>query len=298
MGKNRILFFLLSDYRGVLFLNIVFCLLLGLSLYISVNHNLEIYSKISIFLIVFILYAQYLGLCLFCRSLLLKRVRENSGLQSETKLNLPKEKNDFVGSHIYNLRMTPHFLFNSLMTLRILMESDSENAIEYLDSLANMLRYSFRFVAQERVSLREELDFTLSYFDLIKNKAKNPFRIILKREVDVEIGEVYIPPFLIQTLVENSVKHAVMKSKQSIVIEVEIGKIRPDHIRIVVQDNGPGVAIVEDFTEGTFFYLRKRLNEICLDADLRIQSEVGNGFKAEISFYNASSEVKKKERIY
>ncbi|MBM9576868.1 histidine kinase [Leptospira sp. 201903070] len=298
MGKNRILFFLLSDYRGLLLLSCIFCFLLGSGLYISVNHPLEVYSKISIFLIVFILYCQYLGVCLFCRVLLLKKNQEDLNFPTEPTIHLPKEKKVFVGSQIYNLRMTPHFLFNSLMTLRIRMESYREGAIEYLDSLANMLRYSFRFAEEERVSLREELDFTLSYFDLVKNKAKAPFRIILRKEVDVEIDEVYIPPFLIQTLVENSVKHAVLKSKESIVIEVEIGKTRSDYIRIVVKDNGPGAAIVDDFTKGTFFYLRRRLNEICLDADLRIHSEIGNGFKTEISFYVESSERKRKSGLY
>ncbi|MBM9500534.1 histidine kinase [Leptospira sp. 201903071] len=298
MGKNKTLFFLLSDYRGLLLLSCVFCSLLGYGLYIPVTHPLDTYSKIRIFAIVFILYSQYLGVCLFCRRLLIEKTQADLDFQTEPTIRLPKEKKGFIGSQVYNLRMTPHFLFNSLMTLRIRMENDSEGAIDYLDSLANMLRYSFRFAGEDRVSLREELDFTLSYFDLVKTKAKAPFRIILRKEVDVEIGEVYIPPFLIQTLVENSVKHAVLKSKESILIEVEIGKTHSDHIRIVVKDNGPGAAIVDDFTKGTFFYLRRRLNEICLDAELRIHSEIGNGFKTEISFYNESSVRERKESVY
>lgn len=290
-------FFLFFDWRGFLLFNLPVFLSTGLGIYLVFFREGES-PIIAFFPYLLFAFAFYFILTSYLfRNHIRKTFKKRYDISDQAEKQRPSRENGFLGSQVYNLRMTPHFLFNSLMTLRIYMESEREDSVDYLDSLSNMLRYSFRFVDQDRVSLREELDFTLAYFDLVKNKGKNSFRIIIKKEVDIEIGEIFIPPFLIQTLVENSVKHAVMKSKQSIIIEVEIGREYPDRIRIVVQDNGPGAKVESDFAEGTFFYLRRRLKEICLDANLNIQSEIGNGFKTEISFYNSAEARQRKKSL-
>ncbi|WP_167482333.1 sensor histidine kinase [Leptospira yasudae] len=298
MEKRGTLFFLFFDFKGILFSNVVLFSLGGSGIYFSVLRDQRTPADLYVSAILFLIPLHWALVGFLVRNSLKGKFNSlgGSGKGIETG-TLPPDR-EFLGSRIYNLRMTPHFLFNSLMTLRIYMESERDDAVEYLDSLSNMLRYSFRFVDRDRVSLREELDFTLSYFDLVKNKTKHPFRILIKKEVGMEIGKVFVPPFLIQTLVENSVKHAVMKSKHSIVIEVEIGWELEDRIRITVQDNGPGARIArDDLEEGTFFYLRRRLKEICTEADLRIQSEIGNGFKTEISLYDASL-LEARSKIY
>lgn len=298
MEKRGALFFLFFDGKGIFFSNLLLFSLAGTGIYFSSLQSPRTSAHLYITLILLFMPLHFVFACFLIRNAFQGRFKNSDTTTKGFEAGRVPPDREFLGSRIYNLRMTPHFLFNSLMTLRIYMESEREDAVEYLDSLSNMLRYSFRFVDRDRVSLREELDFTLSYFDLVKNKAKHPFRILIKKEVGMEIGKVFVPPFLIQTLVENSVKHAVMKSKHSIVIEVEIGWEFEDRIRITVQDNGPGARIAgDDLEEGTFFYLRRRLKEICTEADLRIQSEIGNGFKTEISLYDASL-LEARSKIY
>ncbi|XDD49358.1 sensor histidine kinase [Leptospira sp. WS92.C1] len=286
MEKNRALLFLVSDYRGILISNGLFCTLLGSAFYGLLFHSSETDSRIRLSLILGFLFIQYLVLFFICRHLLIEKYGSEGNPETKNPAKFPVEKKVFLGAQIYNLRMTPHFLFNSLMTLRIYMESARSDAVEYLDSLANMLRYSFRFVDRDKVSLKEELDFMLSYFDLIKNKANHPFRIILKKDESVDIDKISIPPFLIQTLVENSIKYGVMTSDKPVLIEVEITNDDSDRVKIVVKDDGPGTTVSKNFSEGTFFYLKRRLNEICIDVDFRIQSDLGKGFRTEISFCN------------
>ncbi|TGK31777.1 hypothetical protein EHQ12_01680 [Leptospira gomenensis] len=291
MGKRGTLFSLFFDKKGTFVWNGTLCLLSGSGIYFSLR---ESSSPTPVFyFLILCFFLPFSFLLIFILYLALNR--KNKEVESFEETENSASERSFLGSRIYNLRMTPHFLFNSLMTLRIYMEGERADAIDYLDSLSNMLRYSFRFVDRERVSISEELDFTLSYFDLIKEKAKRPFRILLKKGEDLELGEVFIPPFLIQTLVENSIKHAVLKSNSTVTIEILIQKSSADRICIVVRDDGPGAKIAGAFSSGTFFFLKRRLNEICSQSDLKIESSPGEGFKTEISFHNAHStrEMKK-----
>ncbi|PKA04908.1 hypothetical protein CH375_08260 [Leptospira ellisii] len=291
MGKRGTLLSLFFDKKGTFFWNGTLCLLSGSGIYFSLGE----FSAPTPVLYILILCFFFPFSFLLISVLYLVLISESKGIGDFEETENSASERSFLGSRIYNLRMTPHFLFNSLMTLRIYMEGERADAIDYLDSLSNMLRYSFRFVDRERVSISEELDFTLSYFDLIKEKAKGPFRILLKKGEELELGEVFIPPFLIQTLVENSIKHAVLKSDSTVTIEILIQKPSSDRIRIIVQDDGPGAKIAGTFSSGTFFYLRRRLNEICSQSDLKIQSSPGEGFKTEISFHNSHSTQERKK---
>ena len=117
----------------------------------------------------------------------------------------------------YNMlasQINPHFLFNSLSSLSMLVrEKDEERALNYIDQLS----YTFRYLSQNGtnstfVTLREEMQFAESYCYLFK------IRYAEKINFDFHIEEQYldykIPPISLQPLIGNTVKHNTISSKQ------------------------------------------------------------------------------------
>lgn len=117
----------------------------------------------------------------------------------------------------YNMlasQVNPHFLFNSLSSLSMLVrERDEERALNYI----NQLSYTFRYLSQNSansnfISLREEMQFAEAYSYLFK------IRYADKIEFDFDIEERYLdyklPPISLQPLIGNAVKHNTISSKK------------------------------------------------------------------------------------
>ena len=117
----------------------------------------------------------------------------------------------------YNMlasQINPHFLFNSLSSLSMLVrEKDEERALNYIDQLS----YTFRYLSQNGansnfVTLREEMQFAEAYCYLFK------IRYADKITFDFDIEEQYLnyklPPISLQPLIGNTVKHNTISSKQ------------------------------------------------------------------------------------
>ena len=102
-------------------------------------------------------------------------------------------------------QVSPHFLFNSLTALKELIDDDPVNAREYVSHLSQVLRYTLRSNENQTVSLYDEIESVKSYIFLIKMRFGSNLKI------DFRINEVYynhrLPPMVIQTLLENAVKH-------------------------------------------------------------------------------------------
>lgn len=104
-------------------------------------------------------------------------------------------------------QVNPHFLFNSLNSLRALIDEDAPRARESVTRLANMLRYSLQSGQQETVPLEEEVRIVEDYLAL--ELIRHEDRLRVKWAVQDEARAVSVPPMLLQTLVENAVKYGI-----------------------------------------------------------------------------------------
>jgi sensor histidine kinase YesM len=133
-------------------------------------------------------------------------------------------------------RIHPHFLFNTLNSISSLVRQDPEAAEELIQRLAALLRFSLDRHAS-LVPLQEELQITRDYLEIEKAR----FRERLRFEISVpeELLMVPVPGLSLQTLVENSVKHAVSVSRNGALIQVAA---RADGASVLfeVSDDGPG----------------------------------------------------------
>ncbi len=104
-------------------------------------------------------------------------------------------------------QVNPHFLFNSLNTLRSLIDENPEKAREAVTELARLFRASLKTTRKDLITLREELETVQSYLSLEQFRFEN--RLVVRGNVPEEALEAKLPPFLLQTLIENAIKYGV-----------------------------------------------------------------------------------------
>ena len=104
-------------------------------------------------------------------------------------------------------QVNPHFLFNSLNSLRALIDEDAPRARESVTRLANMLRYSLQSGQQETVSLEDEIRIVEDYLAL--EHIRHEDRLRVRWDIQADARPVSLPPMLLQTLVENAVKYGI-----------------------------------------------------------------------------------------
>ncbi len=136
-----------------------------------------------------------------------------------------------------NLRsqLNPHFLFNSLNNIRALIDIEPIKAKIAVTTLSNLLRNSLVYGKQSLISLEEELTIVSDYLEMEKIRFEERLKIQL--EIDPKLLVFPIPPFTLQTLVENAVKHGISKRIQGGIIIVtaqETGGM----IEITVKNSG------------------------------------------------------------
>ncbi|GAB4018089.1 sensor histidine kinase [Spirosoma koreense] len=127
-------------------------------------------------------------------------------------------------------QINPHFLFNSLNSLSMLIYDNPKQAEKFVDELSSVYRYLLRANDQELTTLDRELQFIRSYYQLLKTR----YGVGIELRVAVEDWELAyrIPPLTLQLLVENAVKHNVILPNRPLIIEI----LTRDG-RLIVQNN-------------------------------------------------------------
>ncbi len=103
-------------------------------------------------------------------------------------------------------QVDPHFVFNSLNTLTYLVETHTNRAKNYLQTLADVYRYILVNKKKDLVRLTEELQFFSMYFSLLKIRYDTAIHLSLDIP-DTVSSDFVIPPISLQLLLENAVKH-------------------------------------------------------------------------------------------
>lgn len=103
-------------------------------------------------------------------------------------------------------QMQPHFLFNSLSTLKSLIKNDKELAEEYLVKLSDFLRFTVSAHENTTILLADEIQFASDYIDLQKIRFSGSFFCQMSIPETCK-SEYKIPVYALQTLVENAIKH-------------------------------------------------------------------------------------------
>lgn len=134
-------------------------------------------------------------------------------------------------------QVDPHFLFNALNTVAGLIPSDPALAEQTVEKLAGVFRYTLQRSSAEMVPLAEELDFIRAWLDI--QHARFGPRLRTSIHAAPETADLRVPAMILQTLVENALKHAVARSTAPSTVTITVLRT-PTTLRLTVTDDGPG----------------------------------------------------------
>jgi Histidine kinase len=135
-----------------------------------------------------------------------------------------------IKSHI-----NPHFIFNSLNSIRALVDENPERARKAITELSNILRSSMKAEKAETVTLEKELAIVEDYLALEHMRFEE--RLQVEMDIDPDTLEQPVPPMMLQTLVENAIKHGISKLMHGGLVRV-VANFRADNLELLVQNTG------------------------------------------------------------
>lgn len=137
-------------------------------------------------------------------------------------------------------QMNPHFIFNSLNSIKAyILASEPEEAAEYLNDFANLIRKILQNSKKERISLEEELQAIERYVRLEERRLRRKIHLTVSTRGDLCLSAIYIPPLIIQPFIENAIWHGIRPTSEEGRIQILIRE-EGDRLRVSITDNGVG----------------------------------------------------------
>lgn len=135
-------------------------------------------------------------------------------------MELERFRNDNLSAQ-YDLlkqQVNPHFLFNSLNTLKAMVETNDPQSVDFILKLANFYRYTLESRKLDLIHVREEMEILNAYLFLQKARFEDGF--IFQNELEENVLDTLMPPFTLQLLVENCLKHNVVSLSRPLRIRI------------------------------------------------------------------------------
>ena len=157
-----------------------------------------------------------------------------------TLLELERAISQAVASeqHFLQAQIKPHFIYNALNSIIALCRINPDKAREVLLELSNYLRSSFDFKNTRRfIPLEEEMSMVKSYLAIEKARFSERLKVIM--DID-KTAKLDIPPLILQPLVENAVRHGLMRKPEGGTVSISV-KDMEEYVLIKVGDDGAGM---------------------------------------------------------
>lgn len=138
--------------------------------------------------------------------------------QIGAELEITKAVNLGAQYELLKQQVNPHFLFNSLNTLKSMVDIQDPHSSDFILKLSDFYRFTLESRKLDLISLREELQILDSYVYLLKARFEDGF--VLNNNVDQKQYDSAIPPFTLQLLIENCIKHNVVSLDKPLQIDL------------------------------------------------------------------------------
>jgi len=183
--------------------------------------------------------------------------------------------------------INPHFIFNSLNSIRALVDENPERARKAITELSNILRSSMQADKSETVTLEKELYIVKDYLALENMRFED--RLKIEYQVDEDTLDQPVPPMMLQTLVENAIKHGISKQINGGIVRVISGFTDHYH-ELAVQNtgylngarNGEGFGLSSTTDRLNLLYGNKAKFEIRQAAPSLVEAKVSIPFENDI----------------
>lgn len=173
--------------------------------------------------------------------------------EAETQLQLALREAEL---RALEAQVHPHFLFNSLNSIRGLVVENPPLSQELLTRLANILRYNLRRDLDHTVPLHSEVEIVADYLAIESARFEDRLRVDM--QIDPAAGEVPVPPMLLQSLVENALKHGIAPLPDGGELRIRAA-LSGDEMRMEVENSGEIVEARPEATQTGLANIRERL---------------------------------------
>ncbi|WP_298708651.1 histidine kinase [uncultured Chitinophaga sp.] len=137
-------------------------------------------------------------------------------------------------------QMNPHFIFNSLNSVQhLILEKEEKQALNFLADFATLMRQMLNNSRKSYISLEDEIAFLTRYIELEKIRFANSFEYKFDMSQELKEYTIYIPPMLIQPILENAIKHGLAPKNGSGHLLVRL-ELHGDLLYCAVDDDGIG----------------------------------------------------------
>jgi sensor histidine kinase YesM len=136
--------------------------------------------------------------------------------------------------------MNPHFVFNSLNSIKSLInKNDNEKAAGYLSTFSKLIRTLFQNSDKREVSLYEELETCKLYTQLERMRFGDKVEFVFDVDETIDLKDFKVPALILQPFIENAIWHGLMPKETGGKITIEVKRIE-DTIQCIIDDNGIG----------------------------------------------------------
>jgi signal transduction histidine kinase len=158
----------------------------------------------------------------------------------ERELKAAQLEGRLAQAELQNLKaqLQPHFLFNTLHAISVLMQENVQAANRMLVRLSELLRMALDTAGAQEVTLKQEVEFAQRYLEIEQTRFQD--RLSVKIEIDPAALDARAPSLLLQPLVENAVRHGIARRAGAGLLEIRAQR-EGDNLRLQVRDNGPGL---------------------------------------------------------
>jgi hypothetical protein len=159
------------------------------------------------------------------------RDRERRALELEARLTQAQLQ-------ALKMQLQPHFLFNALNAIATLVHENPNAAEDMIGALSHLLRLSLDVSSENEVRLEKELEFLDRYLEIQETRFGD--RLQVRWEVEPSVRSAAVPPFLLQPLVENAIRHGIETRERGGLVTIR-GQRLADTLRLEVCDDGGGI---------------------------------------------------------
>ena len=213
-----------------------------------------------------------------------RRYRERQRRAAQLEIEAAQLETQLTRAQLDALRMQlhPHFLFNTLNSVSVLMQEDVKLANEMLLRLSELLRLSLNQNQSHEVTLRQELDFLKLYLEIEQTRFQDRLKVSIEAAPDTL--EARVPNLILQPLVENAIRHAVAPRAAETLVVIRSER-ENGHLRLQVSDNGEGMATQAAASNGIgLANTRSRLEKLYgADQDFQLRPASGGGVEASVT---------------
>jgi len=183
------------------------------------EHQLEIFIA-TVFYKTFwfrLLVAMLLGLLIYgiVRYRFLQQQRVHA---LENKAGALEKEKALVMYENLKQHLNPHFLFNSLTSLRSLIRVDQKHAGDFLERMSKIYRYILKSRDSELVQLKDEISFVQTYIELQQTRFREGLQV--KFNINDEHLHLRIVPVTLQNLIDNAIKHNLVDEETPLIVEI------------------------------------------------------------------------------